>query len=119
MAELLASGAPVLPENAARVLPLAASLSASQQADLAARPAELCSWRAHESFVDLALDVTELREAEREVEEKRARAAALERELRELGGGGQREAESSSGGSERSEGDDESEGDSEGEPENA
>ena len=53
----------------------------------------------------------ELREAEREAEQRRARVAALERELRELRGG-QRQAESSSGGSEGCEGDDESASDS-------
>jgi hypothetical protein len=53
MAELLASGAPVRPENVARVLPIAASLSAGQHAELAAPRAELCSWRAHETFVGL------------------------------------------------------------------
>jgi len=58
----------------------------------------------------MSLDVKELRKAERELEEKRARVAALERELRELEGG-QRETESSSGGSEGGEGDDESESD--------
>jgi hypothetical protein len=110
IAELLASGAPVRPKYAAPVLPIAAQLSARQEAELAARRAELSSWRAHETFVGMSLDVKELRKAERELEEKRARVAALERELRELEGG-QRETEGSSGGSEGGEGDDESESD--------
>jgi len=81
-AELLASGTPARPVNAAPVLPIAASLSARQEAELAARRAELFSWRAHETFVGLSLDVKELREAEREAEERRTRLAALEREPR-------------------------------------
>jgi len=97
------------PENAALVLPIAAPQRARQEAELVARRAELCSWRAHETFVGLSPDLKELREAEREAEAKRARVAALERELRELGGG-QRETESSSDGSEGGEVDDESEG---------
>jgi len=77
IAELLASGARARPENAAHVLPIVASLSAGQHAEVAARRAELFSWRAHEAFVSLSLDVKELREAEREAEERRARVAAL------------------------------------------
>ena len=113
IAELLASGAPVRPDNASCVLPIAASLSARQDAELAARRAELCSWRAHEAFVGLSLDAKELRQAERVAEERRTRVAALERELRQLGGG-ERDTESSSDGSEGGEDVDESESDSAG-----
>jgi hypothetical protein len=45
------------------------------------------SWRAHETFVGLSLDVRELREAEQMVAERRARLVALELELLALGSG--------------------------------
>jgi len=55
------------------------------QAELRPREAELAplahSWRAHEALVGLALDVSDMREAERELLERRARLEALEREL--------------------------------------
>ena len=120
MAELLASGAPVLPKNAAPVLPIAASLSADEHARLAARRAELCSWRAHQSFVSLSQAVKELREAEREAEQKRARVASLEREL-EAGSGtdGSSDENSSSisGKGDDDDGENSSEGEGEGETE--
>jgi hypothetical protein len=87
LGELLASGTVLRPRYAARLLPIAAARAARQEADLAARRSELCSWRSHEAFVGLALDVGELREAERVVEDRRARVAALELELCELGAG--------------------------------
>jgi hypothetical protein len=85
--ELLTAGAPVLPENAARVLPIAAAFSARQEAELAARRSESRRWRAHEAFVGLAFDMGELKDAERAFEARRARLAALELELLELGAG--------------------------------
>jgi hypothetical protein len=87
IAELLASGAPVLPANAAVVLPIAASLGARQEAELAARRSAFRRWRAHDDLVGLALDMRELREAERAVEENERRVEALKQELRELGAG--------------------------------
>jgi len=128
MAELLASGPPLRPDIAARVLPIVASLSAVQHAKLTARRAELCSWRAHETFVGLSLDAKELREAEREVEAKRARVAALEQELQALGDGtddgSSSDGDSSSsggissgGGVGEDDGEDSSEGEGEGETE--
>jgi len=121
MAELLASGAPLRPDRAARVLPIVASLSAGQHAELVARRAALSSWRAHETFVGLSLDVKELREAEREAEGRRARVAALERGLQALGArtddGSSSDGEgssSSSGNGEDADGEDSSEGEGEG-----
>jgi len=113
MAELQASGAPLRPDRAAPVLPIAASLSAGQHAELVARRAALSSWRAHETFVGLSLDVEELWEAEREAEERRARVAALELELQALGSGtddgsgSDGDSSSSSSGISSGEGDDE------------
>jgi len=115
-AELLVAGASVLPEHAAVVLPVAVShglpLAAQREGELAAlRPAELCSsWRAHEAFAGLALQVKELRAAESEVEGKRRRMLELEIDLLALGLG----AGSGSGSDEEDEsGDDEGETESE------
>jgi len=82
--ELLAAGAPVTPWHTARVVPVAAAHAARREADLAALPSSAHGWRAHEALVGMSLDVRELREAEREVQERRARVEALEREM---GGG--------------------------------
>ena len=88
IAELLASGARLRrPENVSVVLPIAASVIARHEADLAARRAETCSWSAHEAFVGLSLDFGELRDSERAAAQRRARSAALERELEEMGAG--------------------------------
>jgi ankyrin repeat protein len=75
--DLLASGVSVLPENAPVVFPIAAALSARQQADLSARRSESRRWRAHEDLFNLAQDMQELRGAEGRVEVLRARLAAL------------------------------------------
>jgi hypothetical protein len=76
-------------------------------------------WRAHEAMVGLALDMGELREAAKEVEEKRLSMAALELELCELGAGtessdseGEGESESGSGGESGGESESESESES-------
>jgi hypothetical protein len=119
IAELLVSGAPVLPRHASKVLPVAVShglpLAGQKEAELRRRRAELCSsWHAHEAFVGLALDVGELRAAEREVAEKRRRVLELEKQLLALGAG----TESSSGSDEEeSDEDDESDSGSESETE--
>jgi len=110
-----------------------ASLSAGQHAELVARRAALSSWRAHETFVGLSLDVEELWEVERGTEAKRARVAAHEQELLALGaatdGGSGSDGDSSdgdSGSSSSGKGDEgdgenssefESEGDTEDDPE--
>lgn len=106
--ELLASGVSVLPKNAPFVLPIAAShnpsLAARQMAELAARRDEVCaSWRVGDTFVGLALDHEELTDAQRAVEARRSRLAALEQELRELGVG----TDSSGSSSESGDGDEE------------
>jgi len=90
--ELLSAGAPVQPRNAPYVMPIAAAHAARREAELAALPPLAHDWRAHEALVGLALDVRELRDAERELLERCARLAVLELEL----GGGT----GSSGGSE-------------------
>jgi len=88
IAELLTAGAQLLrPQSASVVLPIAASVLPRQEADLAARRAETCSWSAHEAFVGLSLDFGELRDAGRAAAQRRARSAALERELEEMGVG--------------------------------
>jgi hypothetical protein len=79
IAELLVSGVPVLPQHAPVVLPIAAALSARQQAELAERCSERRRWRGREAFVLLALDHQEMREAAQRVEGRRARLAELER----------------------------------------
>jgi len=79
--ELQSAGAPVQHYNAARVVPIAAARAARREAVLAALPPLAHDWRAHEALVSLALDVRELREAERALLERRARLEALEREL--------------------------------------
>lgn len=56
IAELLRSGAPVLPRFVRTVLPIAVALSAEQHAELAARRSERRRWRAHLTFVDWSLD---------------------------------------------------------------
>ena len=90
------SGALVRPRYAPDVLPIAAAVSARQHAELAARRSERRRWRAHETFVGLALDATELREAGREAGGRRRRTLELERELRELGAGSENSSDSSS-----------------------
>jgi hypothetical protein len=127
ISELLTAGAPVRPYHAPDVLPIAAALSARQEAELAARRAEPCSWRGHEAMVGLALDFGELKEAEQEEEDKQQRVLELELELRGLGVGtesssssdgdsdnGESEEEESEDGEEE-EDDDESESESSGE----
>jgi hypothetical protein len=94
ISDLLAAGAPVQPQYRARVLPIAAAHAARREAELAACQSMAHDWRAHETFVGLSLDVRELREAERAVEERRARVAALELELCALGAAGSDESES-------------------------
>jgi len=107
MAELLVSGASVLPQHAADVLPVVMShvLPLAAQKEAAGRSAQLCSsWRAHEAFVGLVLDVQELEAAEKDVEGKRQRVLELKMELLALGAG----TESSSGSDEEDCDDDES-----------
>jgi len=89
--------------NVARAVPIAAARAARREAELAVLPPLAHDWRAHEAFVGLSLDARELREAERAVQELRARLEALEREL---GGGtdgssGSESGTDSSGGRER------------------
>jgi len=79
--ELLSAGCPVQPRHAPYVVPIAAAHAARREAELAALPALAHDWRAHEALVGLALDVRELREAERGLLERRARLAVLELEL--------------------------------------
>jgi ankyrin repeat protein len=56
--------------------------------ELAARRSSAAhNWRGHEAMVGLALDMGELKDAEKEVEENLVRVAALELELCELGAG--------------------------------
>jgi len=85
--ELLASGAPVWPPHAAPVLPSAAERAQQGEDELAARRSESRRWRAHEDVSDLAQEAEELSGAQQGVEERRARVAALEAELRALGAG--------------------------------
>jgi len=102
--ELLSAGAPVQPHHAPYVVPIAAAHAARREAELAALPPLAHDWRAHDALVGLALDVRELREAERELLARRARLAVLEQGL----GGG---TNGSSGGSSESESESESKSD--------
>jgi hypothetical protein len=86
IAELLVSGVHVLPQNAAVILPIAASLGERQEAEMAARRSESRRWRAHEAIVGLAFDQQELRDAERAVEARCARLRELEGQVRQEGG---------------------------------
>jgi ankyrin repeat protein len=83
---MLALGVPVHHWNAARVLPVAASRAERGLAELAARRSESRRWRAHDDVVGLALDMVELREDRRVLEEKRRRLTELEKELGVNGG---------------------------------
>jgi hypothetical protein len=86
--ELLSAGVPVHPELRSFVLPIAAEHAERRERELAARRSSGAhNWRAHEAMVGLALDMGELKGAEKEAEEKRLRVAALELELCELGVG--------------------------------
>jgi len=91
--ELLSAGCPVRHYFARYVVPTAAARAARREAELAAFPRLAHDWRAHEAFVGQALDVREMREAERELLGRRARLEALEREV---GGGTGSESESES-----------------------
>jgi len=95
--ELLSAGCPVQHYNAARVVPFAAAHATRREAELAALPPLAHDWRAHETLVGLALEMRELREAERALLERRARLEALERELgSRTGSSGGSESESES-----------------------
>lgn len=100
IAELLVSGAPVLPRSADIVLPIAVShgfsRAARSEAELAARRSERGRQRAREDLVGLARDVAELREAEKAVRRREARVAELEEALGE-GEGGRDEEEDEDG----------------------
>jgi hypothetical protein len=108
--ELLASGAPIKTEHAAVALPIVASRDGEEAAELAARRSESHRWRAHDDLVSLALDMVELKEAERAAEERQARVLEHEREVRELGVG--TESSSDDGDGDDGSGSDESEGES-------
>jgi hypothetical protein len=98
--ELLASGAPVLPQHAPFALQIVASFGPDAGPELAARRSESRRWRAHDDLVGLALDMRDLREAKEGLDSRQARVEALTQELRELGAGSgtdESESESSSG----------------------
>jgi len=121
VAVLLAATVPVRPANMSRAMvmrarAMVASHAQRRAAALAAHRSQARRWRAHETFVGLALDATELSEAEREVEEKRRRLAELEREA--FGEGTSSEDESEEESEEESESDDgESESENDGDDE--
>lgn len=123
IAELLRSGAPVLPQHAALVLPIAAPLHGEAERELEAHNLSLkSSWRVHETFVNLALDARDAREADEAVVWREARVAELEAALEEAEGeeveeeaGGEAEGEEIGPGDAHGEGEGEQEEDAEGE----
>jgi ankyrin repeat protein len=106
IAELRRAGAPLKPQHARRVIPCAAAHAKRQVAELAARRSPSRRWRAHDCFVQLALDHQEAREAKEgleaslarlldvserlaaRVDELEARVDDLEEELAQARGGG-------------------------------
>ena len=93
MGELLAEGVTVQPQHAFIVrpiivshgVPIAAEHAERRARELAARRFSTAhNWRAHEAMLGLALDMGELKDAEKEVEEKQARVATLEFRLEAL-----------------------------------
>jgi hypothetical protein len=85
VAELLASGAPVRPDNAARVLPIVIShgfaAAERRKAELAAGRSEARRWMAHNDVVQLAFDFVELRAIEERLRATEQRVAELEQRV--------------------------------------
>jgi hypothetical protein len=93
--ELLAAGAPVRPYYVPLMPPIAAEHAERREREVAARRSSAAhNWRAHEAMVGLALDMQEMKDTEREVEERQARVEQLERQVGEMGSGDESGSES-------------------------
>jgi hypothetical protein len=76
---LALAGTPVKPENAARLLPVAAARGNQLCAELAARRSPSRRWMAHDDVVQLAFEGRDAYAAEARLERTRVRVALLER----------------------------------------
>jgi hypothetical protein len=99
----------VLPQYVPHVLAIAAEHAERRDKELAARRSSAAhNWRAHEAMVGLAFDMKEMKETEKELEERQARVEQLERQVEAMGSGDE------SGSSSESESGDESAGEGDG-----
>jgi hypothetical protein len=93
--ELLSSRVPVHPDNAARVLPIAARLAKRRASKAAAHQHDLPPLQVHEAMVGLALDFQEVREVDEAVRVREERVRELEEELGRRGIGSEEEDDES------------------------